>query len=76
MKRRPTYRTVDREEVPAGNPIDLTVHRRVGGARLQREHGIAAADASRLRKATKSQRAIAERIVQEMSQAGRRLSMR
>jgi len=37
VKPRPSYRTIDREEVPPGNPIDLTVHRRIGGARLQRD---------------------------------------
>jgi hypothetical protein len=37
MNPRPSYRAIDREEVPPGNPIDLSVHRRVGGARLQRD---------------------------------------
>jgi hypothetical protein len=37
MRPRPSYRAIDREEVPPGNPIDLTVHRRIGGARLQRD---------------------------------------
>jgi len=37
VKPRPSYRTIDREEVPPGNPIDLTVHRRIDGARLQRD---------------------------------------
>jgi hypothetical protein len=37
MKPRPSYRAIDREEVPPGNPIDLTVHCRIGGARLQRD---------------------------------------
>ena len=37
MKPRPSYRAIDREEVAPGNPIDLTVHRRIGGARLQRD---------------------------------------
>jgi hypothetical protein len=37
VKGRPSYRAIDREEVPPGNPIDLTVHRRIGGARLQRD---------------------------------------
>jgi hypothetical protein len=37
MKPRPSYRAIDREEVPPGNPIDLTVHRRISGARLQRD---------------------------------------
>jgi hypothetical protein len=37
VKARPSYRAIDREEVPPGNPIDLAVHRRIGGARLQRE---------------------------------------
>jgi hypothetical protein len=37
VKPRPSYREIDREEIPPGNPIDLTVHRRIGGARLQRE---------------------------------------
>jgi hypothetical protein len=36
VKPRPSYRAIDREEVPPGNPIDLTVHRRIGGPRLQR----------------------------------------
>jgi len=35
VKPRPSYRAIDREEVPPGNTIDLTVHRRIGGARLQ-----------------------------------------
>jgi hypothetical protein len=113
MKPRPSYRAIDREEVPPGNPIDLTVHRRIGGARLQRElaraaqavvealgkrrrvwfayedllaritdrrqaayfdlgveHGIAAACAGGLAAATKTQRAIAERIVQEVIRTG------
>ena len=104
---------IDREEVPPGNPIDLTVHRRIGGARLQRdlaraaqavvealgkrrrvwfayeellsritdrrqaayfdlgvEHGIAAAAANGLTKATSTQRAIAERIVQDVLRTG------
>jgi hypothetical protein len=107
VKPRPSYREIDRGEVPPGNPIDLTVHRRIGGARLQSdlaraaqavvealgrrrrvwfayeellsritdrrqaayfdlgvEHGIAAAAANGLTKATPAQRAIAERIVQ------------
>jgi hypothetical protein len=109
MKPRTNYRAIDQEEVPPGNPIDLTVHRRIGGARLQRDlaraaqtvvealgkqrrvwftyedllsritdrrqaayfdlgvkHGIAAAAANGLTKATPTQRAIAERIVQEV----------
>ena len=113
MKPRPSYRAIDREEVPPGNPIDLTVHRRIGGPRLQRdlargaqavvealgkrrrvwfayedllsqitdrrqaayfdlgvEHGIAAAAANGLAKATPTQRAIAERIVQEVIRTG------
>jgi hypothetical protein len=37
VKPRPSYRAIDRVEVPPGNPIDLTVHRRIGGARLQRD---------------------------------------
>ena len=37
MKARPSYRAIDRQEVPPGNPIDLAVHRRIGGARLQRD---------------------------------------
>ena len=107
------YSDIDREEVPPKNPIDLTVHHRIGGARLQRdlaraaqavveglgrrrkvwfayeellaritdrrqaayfdlgvEHGIAAAAASGLTKATSTQRAIAERIVQEVTRTG------
>jgi hypothetical protein len=36
MKRRPTYREIDREEVPPGNPIDMAVHRRVGRPREER----------------------------------------
>jgi len=107
------YSDIDREEVPPGNQIDLTVHRRIGGARLQRdlaraaqavvdalgrrrrvwfayeellakitdrrqaayfdlgvEHGIAAAAANGLTNATKTQRAIAERIVQEVIRTG------
>jgi len=107
------YSDIDREEVPPGNPIDLTVHHRIGGARLQRdlaraaqavvealgkrrrvwfvyeellakitdrrqaayfdlgvEHGIAAAAANGLTNATKAQRAIAERIVQDVIRTG------
>ena len=37
MKRRPTYRAIDREEVPPGNPIDMAVHRRVGRPALMRK---------------------------------------
>ncbi len=37
MNARPSYRAIDRDEVPPGNPIDLAVHRRIGGARLQRD---------------------------------------
>jgi hypothetical protein len=37
MKRRPTYREIDREEVPPGNPIDMAVHRRVGRPALMRK---------------------------------------
>jgi hypothetical protein len=37
VKPRPSYRAIDREEVAPGNPIDVTVHRRIGGARLQRD---------------------------------------
>jgi len=37
VKPRPSYRAIDREEIPPGNPIDLTVHRRIGGPRLQRD---------------------------------------
>jgi hypothetical protein len=37
VRPRPSYRAIDREEVAPGNPIDLTVHRRIGGARLQRD---------------------------------------
>jgi len=113
VKGRPSYRAIDREEVAPGNPIDLTVHRRIGGARLQRdlaraaqavvealgkrrrvwfayedllakitdrrqaayfdlgvEHGIAAAAANGLTNATKTQRAIAERIVHEVFRTG------
>jgi hypothetical protein len=113
MKLRPSYRAIDGEEVPPGNPIDLTVHRRIGGAKLQRdlaraaqavvdalgkrrrvwfayeellaritgrrqaayfdlgvEHGIAAAAADGLTNPTKTQRAIAERIVQEVIRTG------
>jgi len=36
MKRRPTYRDIDGEEVPPGNPIDLVVHRRVRRPREER----------------------------------------
>ncbi len=104
---------IDREEVPPGNPADLTVHRRIGGARLQRdlaraaqavvealgrrrrvwfayeellakitdrrqaayfdlgvEHGIAAAATNGLTNATKTHRAIAERIVQDVLRTG------
>jgi hypothetical protein len=107
------YSDIDREEVAPGNPIDLTVHRRIGGARLQRdlaraaqavvealgkrrrvwfayedllsrttdrrqaayfdlgvEHGIAAAAANGLTKASPTQRAIAERIVQDVIRTG------
>ena len=113
MRPRPTYRDIDRDEVPPGNSIDLTVHRRVGGARTQRElaraaqavvealgrqrrvwfeyedllsritnrrqaayfdlgveHGIAAAAANGLTNASTTQRAIAERIVQEVIRTG------
>lgn len=113
MRPRPSYRAIDREEVSPGNPVDLTVHRRVGGARLQRElartaqavvealgrrrkvwfeyedllsrisdrrqaayfdlgveHGIAAAAANGLTKSSPTQRAIAERIVQEVLRTG------
>ena len=113
MKGHPSYRAIDREEVPPGNPVDLTVHRRVGGAKAQRqlaraaqavvealgprrkvwfayedlaeraadrrhaayfdlgvEHGIAAAAANGLTKASPTQRAIAERIVQEVIRTG------
>ena len=113
VKPRPSYRAIDREEVAPGNPIDLTIHRRIGGARLQRdmaraaqavvealgrrrrvwfayedllsritdrrqaayfdlgvEHWIAAAAANGLTNATKRQRAIAERIVQEVIRTG------
>jgi hypothetical protein len=107
------YSDIDREEVPPGNPIDLTVHHRIGGARLQRdlaraaqavveglgrrrkvwfvyedllaritdrrqaayfdlgvEHGIAAAAANGLTNPSETQRAIAERIVQEVIRTG------
>ena len=37
MKPRPSYREIDHEEVAPGNPIDLTIHRRIGGAPLQRD---------------------------------------
>ena len=37
MKGRPSYRAIDREEVPPGNPIDLTVHCRIGGAKALRD---------------------------------------
>ena len=42
MKRRPSYREIDREEVPPGNPIDMAVHRRVGRPALQRKLAMAA----------------------------------
>jgi len=113
MKPRPSYRAIDREEVPPGNPVDLTVHRRIGGARLQRdlaraaqtiiealgkrrrvwfayedllaritdrrqaayfdlgvEHGLAAARANQLPGASKSARAIAERLVRQVIGTG------
>jgi hypothetical protein len=37
VKRRPTYREIDREEVPPGNPVDMAVHRRVGRPALMRK---------------------------------------
>ena len=36
MKRRPTYREIDREEVAPGNPIDVAVHRRTRRPREER----------------------------------------
>jgi hypothetical protein len=42
MKRRPTYREIDREEVPPGNPIDMAVHRRVARPALMRKVAMAA----------------------------------
>jgi hypothetical protein len=41
VKRRPTYRAIDREEVPPGNPIDMAVHRRVGRPALMRKLAMA-----------------------------------
>lgn len=113
MKRRPSYRAIDREEDGPGNPIDLTVHHRTGGAKSQLqlaraaqavvdtlgrrrkvwfdyedllsritdrrqaayfdlgvEHGIAAAAANGLTKASPTQRAVADRIVQEVIRTG------
>ena len=110
---RPTYRDIDREEPRPGNPIDLAVYRRLGGARSLREiatssqaivnalgrrrrlwfayedhlsrltsrqfaayfdlgveHGIAAAAANGLAGASKMQRALAERMVQEIVRTG------
>jgi hypothetical protein len=37
VKPRPSYLAIDREEVAPGNPIDLSVHRRIGGAKLQHD---------------------------------------
>ena len=37
-----SYCAIDWEEVLLGNPIDLTVHCRIGGARLQRDFARAA----------------------------------
>jgi hypothetical protein len=37
VRPRPTYRDIDREEVPPGNPIDMAVHRRVGRPALMRK---------------------------------------
>jgi hypothetical protein len=37
VRPRPTYREIDREEVPPGNPIDMAVHRRVGRPALMRK---------------------------------------
>jgi hypothetical protein len=42
VKRRPTYRDIDREEVPPGNPVDMAVHRRVGRPALMRKLAMAA----------------------------------
>src|SRR5882672_2764387 len=42
VKRRPTYREIDREEVPPGNPIDMAVHRRVGRPALMRKLAMSA----------------------------------
>jgi hypothetical protein len=42
VKRRPTYREIDREEVPPGNPVDMAVHRRVGRPALMRKLAMAA----------------------------------
>jgi hypothetical protein len=42
VKGRPSYRDIDREEVPPGNPIDLAVHRRVGRPALMRKLAMAA----------------------------------
>jgi hypothetical protein len=37
VRPRPTYREIDREEVPPGNLIDMAVHRRVGRPALMRK---------------------------------------
>jgi hypothetical protein len=37
VKRRPTYREIERKEVPPGNPIDMAVHLRVGRPALMRK---------------------------------------
>jgi hypothetical protein len=113
VKPRQCHRAIVRDDVPPERPIDLTVHRRIGGARLRRnlaraaqavvevlgkrrrvwfayeellaritdrrqaayfdhgvEHGIAAAAANGLTNATKTQRAIAERIVRDVIRTG------
>jgi hypothetical protein len=36
MRPRPSYRAIDGEEVPPGNPVDLAVHRRVRRPREER----------------------------------------
>jgi len=41
VKRRPTYREIDREEVPPSNPIDMAVHRRVGRRAVMRKLAMA-----------------------------------
>jgi hypothetical protein len=41
VKRRPTYRAIDREEVPPGNPIDMAVHRRVARPALMTKFAMA-----------------------------------
>jgi hypothetical protein len=41
VRPRPTYREIDREEVPPGNPVDMAVHRRVGRPALMRKLAMA-----------------------------------